>query len=81
MLIILGINFLFVHFQGYNGMIELAKPKKEVISDVIYQRPILYKVIFPVWLRLPPRITKILVNGNLVCSGPKFPSKHHLQSY
>lgn len=62
--------------QGYNGVIELAKPKKEIINDVIYKRPIIYKVFFPRWHRLPPKVTKILVNGNLVCSGSKIPSEY-----
>ncbi|KAG5873747.1 hypothetical protein JTB14_008319 [Gonioctena quinquepunctata] len=59
--------------QGYNGNIELSKPKEEVFQDILNYRPILYKVFFPVWREIPPRITKIMVNGNLICSGPRIP--------
>lgn len=38
------------------------------------RQPIHYKVQFPVWENIPPKITKISVNGNLICSGPRIPS-------
>ncbi|XP_023020664.2 serine protease gd isoform X1 [Leptinotarsa decemlineata] len=57
--------------QGYNGHIELSKNKEEVIQDIVNYRPIIYKVFFPAWRRIPPQITKIIVNGDLICSGPR----------
>ncbi|XP_022910323.2 serine protease gd-like [Onthophagus taurus] len=55
--------------QGYNGKIILDYSKEKIINDILSSRPLLYKVEFPVWRRFPPRITKILLNGRLICSG------------
>ncbi|XP_018579158.1 serine protease gd-like [Anoplophora glabripennis] len=57
--------------EGYNGNIQLLHSKEKVIDDVMHRRPISYKVYFPVWSNIPPKITKILVNGDLICRGPK----------
>ncbi|KAJ8921254.1 hypothetical protein NQ315_013726 [Exocentrus adspersus] len=59
--------------EGYNGNIQLLNSKEKVIEDVMNRRPISYKVYFPAWNNIPPKVTKILVNGNLICSGPKIP--------
>ncbi|KAJ8958022.1 hypothetical protein NQ318_002026 [Aromia moschata] len=56
---------------GYNGNIQLVRSKEKVVEDIMHRRPILYNVHFPVWNGIPPKITKILVNGDLICSGPK----------
>lgn len=64
-----------INFQGYNGNIELAHSKTQVIENILSRRPIMYKVFFPPWNSIPPKVTKILVNGNLVCSGPSISSK------
>ncbi|KAG5873756.1 hypothetical protein JTB14_008326 [Gonioctena quinquepunctata] len=61
--------------QHYNGKIELLKPKEQVIQDIIYYKPIIYRVLFPVWRRIPPKITRIAVNGNLICTGSEIPSR------
>nr|XP_023020663.1 serine protease gd-like [Leptinotarsa decemlineata] len=59
--------------HGYNGHIEIAKSKSEIIQDILNNRPVLFKIFFPVWINIPPKITKILANGNLICFGPAVP--------
>ncbi|XP_044261135.1 serine protease gd-like [Tribolium madens] len=56
--------------NSYNGEIQLANPKELIFDDIHHQRPIRYKVFFPRWENTPPRVTKIMVNGQVVCSGP-----------
>ncbi|EFA05168.2 hypothetical protein TcasGA2_TC015295 [Tribolium castaneum] len=55
--------------NSYNGEIQLANPKELIFDDIQQQRPIKYKVFFPRWENTPPRVTKISVNGQVVCSG------------
>ncbi|CAH0549130.1 unnamed protein product [Brassicogethes aeneus] len=57
--------------QGFNGNIELLYSREKVVDDITHHRPIEYKVIFPYWKNIPPKVTKIYVNGHLVCQGPK----------
>ncbi|KAJ8977009.1 hypothetical protein NQ317_018380 [Molorchus minor] len=57
--------------EGYNGNIQLVQSKEKVVEDIMHQRPVLYRVLFPAWTGIPPKITKIFVNGELICSGPK----------
>ncbi|KAL3272127.1 hypothetical protein HHI36_022610 [Cryptolaemus montrouzieri] len=55
--------------KGAEGSISLPYPNTEQIIDTISQgRPLNYNINFPTWRGLQPKITKILVNGNLVCS-------------
>ncbi|KRT85154.1 Trypsin [Oryctes borbonicus] len=56
--------------QDYNGNIELAYGRARAVDEIVSGRPLHYKVYFPFWKVFPPRITKILVNGDLICSGP-----------
>lgn len=56
--------------QGYNGHLELASTREQTIDDVMHRRPINYILNFPYWINTPPRVTKIVVNGKMVCSGP-----------
>nr|CAI5870312.1 unnamed protein product [Callosobruchus analis] len=59
--------------DGYNGKIELQSHHydEKLIDDVVNHRILGYKVFFPTWQAIPPKISKISVNGNLICSGPK----------
>ncbi|XP_066153998.1 serine protease gd-like isoform X3 [Euwallacea fornicatus] len=59
--------------QGYNGKIVLAENRQKVINDIMNRQTIYYKILFPAWQNIAPRITKIAVNGNLICSGPSIP--------
>ncbi|KAF7271762.1 hypothetical protein GWI33_015405 [Rhynchophorus ferrugineus] len=59
--------------HGYNGKIVLAESKDRVITDIFNRKPIFYKVLFPPWQGIPPRVTKIAVNGILICNGPRIP--------
>ncbi|XP_066251859.1 uncharacterized protein [Euwallacea similis] len=59
--------------QGYNGKIVLAEDRQKVINDIMNRQTIYYKVLFPAWQNIAPKITKISVNGNLICSGPSIP--------
>ncbi|XP_019773540.1 serine protease gd isoform X2 [Dendroctonus ponderosae] len=59
--------------QDYNGKIVLAEDREKVINDIMSRKPILYKVLFPAWQNYPPAVTKIVVNGNQICSGPRIP--------
>ncbi|GJQ78129.1 hypothetical protein Trydic_g2466 [Trypoxylus dichotomus] len=56
--------------QDYNGNIELAYGRARAVDEIVSGRPLHYRVFFPFWKVFPPRITKILVNGELICSGP-----------
>ncbi|XP_072394379.1 serine protease gd-like [Diabrotica undecimpunctata] len=58
--------------QGYNGKIEVINPKATAIN-ISNGRPLVYYVYFPSWQNIPPKITQIVVNGNLICTGPKVP--------
>nr|CAH7732763.1 unnamed protein product [Callosobruchus chinensis] len=66
--------------DGYNGKIELQGHQyyEKLIEDVVNHRILSYKVYFPTWQAIPPKISKISVNGNLICSGPKI-SVHQVQ--
>ncbi|CAH2002623.1 unnamed protein product [Acanthoscelides obtectus] len=66
--------------DGYNGKIELQGHhyKEKLIEDVVNHRTLSYKVFFPTWQDIPPKVSKISVNGNLICSGPKI-SMHQVQ--
>ncbi|CAH2002626.1 unnamed protein product [Acanthoscelides obtectus] len=66
--------------KGYNGKIELQGHhyKEKLIEDVVNHRTLSYKVFFPTWQDIPPKVSKISVNGNLICSGPKI-SMHQVQ--
>ncbi|CAG9768067.1 unnamed protein product [Ceutorhynchus assimilis] len=59
--------------QGYNGKIVLADERQKVINAIMHRNPIYYRVLFPSWQNIPPKVTKIVVNGNLICSGPRIP--------
>ncbi|XP_060534404.1 serine protease gd-like isoform X2 [Cylas formicarius] len=39
----------------------------------MHGRPVFYRVLFPMWNRIPPKVTKILVNGYLICTGSPIP--------
>ncbi|CAH1155302.1 unnamed protein product [Phaedon cochleariae] len=56
--------------HDYNGNIELTQPKEQVLQDMLNFEPVVYKVQFPMWRVIPPKITKIKVDGSLICSGP-----------
>ncbi|KAL1502648.1 hypothetical protein ABEB36_007762 [Hypothenemus hampei] len=56
--------------QGYNGRIALAGERQKVINDIMNRKPIFYKILFPAWQNIPPKITRISVNGDIICSGP-----------
>ncbi|RZC40314.1 serine protease gd-like, partial [Asbolus verrucosus] len=56
--------------NNYNGQIELMYPKEQVVNDIFQQKPIKYKLFFPRWENIPPKVTRISVNGQVVCSGP-----------
>ncbi|CAG9862269.1 unnamed protein product [Phyllotreta striolata] len=55
-----------------NGKLVLATPK-ETIYLLSNHRPLQYYLYFPAWRDIPPKITQILVNDHLICSGPKIP--------
>ncbi|KAK9753134.1 Serine protease gd N-terminus [Popillia japonica] len=56
--------------QDYNGNIELTYGRAKAVDEIMSGRPLYYNVFFPLWRVFPPRVTKILVNGELICSGP-----------
>ncbi|XP_057652166.1 serine protease gd-like isoform X1 [Diorhabda carinulata] len=58
--------------KSYNGKLELAN-YKTAAATIANGQPLLYYLYFPVWYHIAPKITQILVNGNLICSGPKIP--------
>ncbi|VEN43304.1 unnamed protein product [Callosobruchus maculatus] len=66
--------------DGYNGKIELQGHHydEKLIDDVVNHRILSYKVYFPTWQAIPPKISKISVNGIQICSGPKI-SVHQVQ--
>ena len=55
--------------QGSNGQIELVSSREDVIQDIIKKRAIEYNLHFPAWTNIPPKITEITLNGQLLCRG------------
>ncbi|XP_063924332.1 proclotting enzyme-like isoform X2 [Zophobas morio] len=56
--------------QNFNGRIELGTPRNQVVDNIRNRMPIEYRVYFPRWQNIPPKVTKITVNGQDVCLGP-----------
>ncbi|RZC40315.1 Trypsin domain containing protein [Asbolus verrucosus] len=56
--------------QNYSGRIDLAYPENQVINDILNRKPVRYKLFFPPWINIPPKLTRISVNGQIVCTGP-----------
>lgn len=56
--------------QGYNGDLVLAASREETIQNIIHRKPIMYRLNFPRWYNYPPKVTKIMLNGMLICQGP-----------
>ncbi|XP_030755177.1 serine protease gd-like [Sitophilus oryzae] len=56
--------------QSYLGKLVLTKSLKSAVSDMEHNRPVQYWLYFPAWHVIPPKITKIEVNCNQICSGP-----------
>lgn len=54
---------------GNNGRLELAYSKEVVVNEILKGRPIHYHLFFPYWEAFPPRVTKILLNDVVICSG------------
>lgn len=61
---------LFVFFQKYVGEISLAKDRQSAVNDIANGQPILYRVRFPIQNPVP-KLTAILYNDQLICTGPK----------
>lgn len=55
--------------QKYAGSLELIGPRAEVLHAMLNERPIRYKVYFPLAHPLPI-VTTITLNDQLICSGP-----------
>ncbi|KAH0821452.1 hypothetical protein GEV33_001339 [Tenebrio molitor] len=55
---------------NFNGRIEVSNSREQISDDIHHRRPIRYKLFFPRWENIPPRITMIMVNDQVVCSGP-----------
>ncbi|KAB0791003.1 hypothetical protein PPYR_02803 [Photinus pyralis] len=55
--------------EGGNGLIKLAEDEVNVIQNVIQKRRMQYILHFPAWSNVPPRVTRIQVNGRVVCIG------------
>lgn len=68
-------NFLF---KGFQGALDLLLNKNKVAEDIKYGKPIMYKVQFPYWNGHPPRVTKITVNGQTICTGSKISCRYLL---
>ncbi|KAF5281673.1 hypothetical protein FQR65_LT14603 [Abscondita terminalis] len=60
--------------HGSNGNIALTEGRAQTLQDILSRRNIRYNVNFPYWKNIPPRITLILVNGKVLCSGLPIPS-------
>ncbi|KAF2902517.1 hypothetical protein ILUMI_03667, partial [Ignelater luminosus] len=58
-----------LYLQGFIGNIELATPRSQVTNDLLQNRPLLYRLRFPYWAKIPPAITQISVNENQICFG------------
>jgi hypothetical protein len=58
------------HVDNFNGRIEVSNSREQISDDIHHRRPIRYKLFFPRWENIPPRITMIMVNDQVVCSGP-----------
>lgn len=56
--------------EGYNGQIQLFSSKDQSAKDFSEARPVKYIVSFPFWYKYPPKVTRIRVNGEIVCYGP-----------
>ncbi|CAO1416134.1 unnamed protein product [Diamesa tonsa] len=53
----------------YVGALSLVKNREDARNDIMNNRPLLYRVQFPVQNPLP-KVTSILYNNRLICSGP-----------
>ncbi|XP_044764045.1 serine protease gd-like [Coccinella septempunctata] len=59
--------------KGQEGTITLPYTSKEQILRNIQSRvPLNYRVNFPSWQGLPPKITKIVFNGDVICFGEPY---------
>ncbi|XP_017023723.1 enteropeptidase [Drosophila kikkawai] len=60
------------NFSQNVGNIVLADGTDTSVSNVLREKPVLYRVDFPL-PRSPPKITSIEMNGEELCSGLKYP--------
>lgn len=66
-----------ISVQGQEGAITLPYTSKNQILENIQRRvSIQYKVNFPNWHEFPPKVTKILFNGEVICVGESYSCKY-----
>ncbi|CAO1412374.1 unnamed protein product [Diamesa serratosioi] len=53
----------------YVGLLSLVKNREDARDDILNNRPLLYRVQFPVQNPVP-KVTAIMYNNKLICSGP-----------
>ncbi|KAF5280731.1 hypothetical protein FQA39_LY18014 [Lamprigera yunnana] len=59
--------------SGSNGNIQLTAGRQSTLDDILKGRRIRYNVYFPYWVNIPPKITSIAINGQVLCTGPPIP--------
>ncbi|XP_045466369.1 serine protease gd-like isoform X1 [Harmonia axyridis] len=58
--------------KGEEGSITLPYPKDQILEHVQKKIPLNYRVNFPAWQGIPPKITKIVFNGDIICFGEPY---------
>lgn len=64
----LKINEVLSKFQAFYGQISLIGGQQATLQNIIRNKPVTYKVTFPLRNQLP-EVSSIYMNNNLICSG------------
>lgn len=68
LIIFFSIKLICVSLKKDLGVLQLTTSKNATLLNLLQQKPIIYRVVFPSGTQLP-RVTSIIYNNQEVCSG------------